>query len=61
MVELINMAYCDYVTTPQTTDNLLIPSCIISGGKEYSAMKVINGPSQQKEGRIVSDSNVHPS
>ena len=46
-VELINTAYCNYVTTPQTTDNLLIPSCIISGGKEPSTMKVINGSSQQ--------------
>ena len=37
MVELTNTAYCDcdFVTTTQTTDNLFIPFCIISGGKEY--------------------------
>ena len=47
MEELTNTACYDYVTTPQTTDNLLIPSCIISGGKEPSTMKVINGSSKQ--------------
>ena len=58
MAELTNTAYCDYdcVTTPQTIDNLLILSCIISGGTEPSTMKVIKGSSQQvvlKKGELL--------
>ncbi len=41
-VTLTNPAHSDYVTTPEVTDALIIPSCIIVGGNGPVIMEVIN-------------------
>ena len=41
-VTLTNPAHSDYVTTPEVTDAMIIPSCIIVGGNGPVIMEVIN-------------------
>ena len=42
IVELTNPTHITYVTTPELTDSLIIPSCLICGGEGPVVIEIIN-------------------
>ena len=56
MVELTNPTHITHVTTPELTDSLIIPSCLICGGEGPVVIEIINDSNRQvvlKQGELL--------
>ena len=56
MVELPNPTHITYVTTPEITDSLIIPTCLICGGEGPVVMDIMNDTNRRvilKQGELL--------